>query len=67
MIYFDPDVLINYLIEQDKEKNAQAVGLYNHASEKGEFFCSLLCLQETSAGVCTRMIFGKKGWISKYK
>ena len=38
MIYFDTDVLINYLIEQDKEKNAQAVGLYNHASEKGEFF-----------------------------
>ena len=57
MIYFDTDVLINYLIEQDKEKNAQAVGLYNHASEKGEFFCSLLCLQET-AFVLSRLNVG---------
>lgn len=48
MIYFDTDVLINYLVEQDKVKNTQAIDLYQYATEEGLFFCSLLCLQETA-------------------
>jgi predicted nucleic acid-binding protein len=48
MIYFDTDVLVNYLIRQDAAKNQQAVQLYQSASDEGIFFCSLLCLQETA-------------------
>lgn len=48
MIYFDTDVIINYLVEQDLAKNRQANQLLQNASENGSFFCSLLCLQETS-------------------
>lgn len=40
--------MINYLIEQDSAKNQQAIELYRQASQKGLFFCSLLCLQELS-------------------
>ncbi|WP_138992792.1 type II toxin-antitoxin system VapC family toxin [Larkinella sp. C7] len=48
MIYFDTDVLINYLVEQDSAKNQQAIQLYQNASKEGLFFCSLLCLQESA-------------------
>ncbi|GAB3896262.1 hypothetical protein GCM10028803_13660 [Larkinella knui] len=48
MIYFDTDVLINYLIEQDSVKNQKAIQLYQEASKNGVFFCSLLCLQEAA-------------------
>ncbi|RRA99096.1 type II toxin-antitoxin system VapC family toxin [Larkinella rosea] len=48
MIYFDTDVLINYLIEQDFAKNQKAIQLYQEASKTSLFFCSLLCLQETA-------------------
>lgn len=48
MIYFDTDVLINYLVEQESAKNQKAIQLYQEASKKGLFFCSLLCLQEAA-------------------
>jgi len=48
MIYFDTDVLINYLVIQDVKKNQESVSLYKNASKNGLFFCSLLCLQETT-------------------
>ena len=48
MIYFDTDVLINYLIEQDPKKHQLAIDRYYDAARKGVFFCSLLCLQEVS-------------------
>lgn len=48
MIYFDTDVLINYFIEQDLNKNQQAVRLFQEATKDGQFFCSLLCMQELS-------------------
>jgi predicted nucleic acid-binding protein len=54
MIYFDTDVLINYLVIQDTAKNRQAIDLFERISEEGLFFCSLLCLQE-SAYVLSRL------------
>lgn len=48
MIYFDSDVLINYLVIQDKDKYATAKELYEKATREGQFFISLLSLQETS-------------------
>lgn len=48
MIYFDTDVLINFLIEQDPAKNQRSIQLYDEASKNGAFFCSLLGLQEAA-------------------
>lgn len=48
MIYFDTDVLINFLISQDSQKHQQANALYHAATDAGRFFISLLCLQETA-------------------
>lgn len=48
MIYFDTDVIINYLVEQDSAKNRQANQLFHDATKSGLFFCSLLCLQESA-------------------
>ncbi|MCF0057237.1 type II toxin-antitoxin system VapC family toxin [Dyadobacter sp. CY356] len=46
MIYFDADVLIHFLLPQDVVKHKQANHLYQSATEKNQFFISLLCLQE---------------------
>ncbi len=48
MIYFDTDVLVNYLVKQDEDKHEQSIELYQNASSARTFFCSLLCLQETA-------------------
>ena len=48
MIYFDTDVLIHYLIEQDSAKHQQAIRLYQEVSENEQFFISFLCLQEVA-------------------
>ena len=48
MIYFDTDVLIHYLVEQDSDKHLQAIRLFEQASENGLFFLSLLCLEEAA-------------------
>jgi predicted nucleic acid-binding protein len=48
MIYFDTDVIIHYLVEQDSVKHYQANRLFQDASKKRNFFCSLLCLQEAA-------------------
>lgn len=48
MIYFDTDVLINYLIVQDETKNKTAIQHYLAASADNTFFCSLLCIQEAA-------------------
>lgn len=48
MIYFDTDVLINYLIVQDESKNKTAIQYYQAASADNTFFCSLLCIQEAA-------------------
>lgn len=48
MIYFDTDVLIHFLIPQEPDKHQQANALYEAAAQKGRFFVSLLCLQETA-------------------
>ena len=37
MIYFDTDVLVHYLIEQDKKKHILAKKLYEKAAQKGTF------------------------------
>lgn len=46
MIYFDTDVIVNYLINQDGEKQDLAVKAFETASTKEECFISLLTLQE---------------------
>ncbi|MEO6684380.1 MAG: PIN domain-containing protein [Dyadobacter sp.] len=48
MIYFDTDVIINYLVEQESTKHRHAIQLVQDASKSGLFFCSLLCLQESA-------------------
>jgi predicted nucleic acid-binding protein len=48
MIYFDSDVLINYLIVQDEAKHELATKLYQQAAKNQAFFISLLSLQEVS-------------------
>jgi predicted nucleic acid-binding protein len=48
MIYFDSDVLINYLIVQDDAKHKLATQLYQQATQNQSFFISLLSLQEIS-------------------
>jgi predicted nucleic acid-binding protein len=48
MIYFDTDVLIHYLVEQDSAKHLQAIQLFEQTSENGLFFLSLLCLEEAA-------------------
>ncbi|MCE7063667.1 type II toxin-antitoxin system VapC family toxin [Dyadobacter sp. CY326] len=48
MIYFDSDVLINYLVVQDLAKHELATSLYQKASRDQRFFISLLSLQEVS-------------------
>lgn len=46
MIYFDTDVLINLIVPQDKSKHLLARTIYLAATDKHQFFISLLCLQE---------------------
>jgi predicted nucleic acid-binding protein len=48
MIYFDSDVLINYLVVQDETKHQLATSLYQKATREQRFFISLLSLQEVS-------------------
>ncbi len=48
MIYFDSDILVNYFVIQDPQKHLQSVELCQKAISTGNFFCSLLLLQETS-------------------
>ncbi len=48
MIYFDSDVLVNYFVEQDLQKNKEAIELYRKSSSEELFFCSVLSLQETA-------------------
>ena len=48
MIYFDTDVIIHYLVDQDSVKHHQANQLFQDASKNQNFFCSLLCLQEAA-------------------
>jgi predicted nucleic acid-binding protein len=44
--YFDTNVLINYLVEQDTEKQLQAKRLYAESAANQTFFITLLSLQE---------------------
>lgn len=48
MQYFDTDVLIHYLINQDSLKHQQAQQLYHQAATNQTFLISLLSLQELS-------------------
>ncbi|MCF2502237.1 type II toxin-antitoxin system VapC family toxin [Dyadobacter sp. CY107] len=48
MIYFDSDVLINYLVVQDEAKHELATNLYKQAAQNQSFFISMLSLQEVS-------------------
>ena len=48
MIYFDTDILVHYLVEQNKSKHALAKKLYEKAARNETFFISLLSLQETA-------------------
>lgn len=48
MIYFDSDILVNYFVIQDPQKHLQSVELCQSSINTGNFFCSLLLLQETS-------------------
>nr|WP_293838143.1 PIN domain-containing protein [uncultured Arsenicibacter sp.] len=48
MIYFDTDVLIHFLVNQDVDKHQLANELYQQAAQQERFFVSLLCLQETA-------------------
>ncbi len=45
MRYFDTDVLVNYLVEQDTEKQLQAKKLYAESAANQTFFIILLSLQ----------------------
>ena len=47
MIYFDTDVLVHYILNQDKKKHLLAKKLYEKATLNGTFFVSFLTLQET--------------------
>lgn len=46
MIYFDTDVLVNFVIRQDDQKHKEAQKTIFEAISKGEFCISLLTLQE---------------------
>lgn len=46
MIYFDTDILVHYLINQDKTKHALSTKLFNKAFGNNKAFFSLLSLQE---------------------
>jgi predicted nucleic acid-binding protein len=48
MIYFDTDILVHYLVEQDRKKHYLANKLYEKATRNEAFFISLLTLQETA-------------------
>lgn len=48
MIYFDTDVLIHLLIEQDAAKHQSAIDLYQAAVDHQRFFISQLCILETA-------------------
>ncbi len=48
MIYFDTDVLVNFFVEQSREKHDLAGRIYENASKKGSVFMSFLVLQELS-------------------
>ena len=48
MIYFDSDVLINYLVLQDQKKHDLATELYRRATRDQKFFISFLSLQEVA-------------------
>lgn len=51
MIYFDSDVLFNYLVIQDITKHHQARSLINGAIESGSFGISTLVIQEVAYGM----------------
>ena len=51
MIYFDSDVLFNYLVVQDTTKHQQARKLINEAIENGQFGISTLVIQEVAYGM----------------
>ena len=48
MIYFDTDLLVHYLVKQDKPKHLLATKLYEKTTRNKTFFVSLLTLQETA-------------------
>jgi predicted nucleic acid-binding protein len=48
MIYFDTDVLIHYLVNQDRKKHHFVNKLYEKTNADKTFFVSLLTLQETA-------------------
>lgn len=56
MIYFDSDVLFNYLVIQDADKHKQAKQLILDAIEKGSFVISTLVIQEVGYGMARQEI-----------
>ncbi|MDR6564574.1 MULTISPECIES: type II toxin-antitoxin system VapC family toxin [unclassified Arcicella] len=48
MLYFDTDVLINYLFNQNQLSHSKAIAVYEQAIKEKVFFTSLLTLQELS-------------------
>lgn len=56
MIYFDSDVLFNYLVIQDVDKHKLAKKLVIDAIEKGSFVISTLVIQEVGYGMARQEI-----------
>ena len=48
MTYYDTDVLIHYFVNYEATKHLQAKQLVKQAVDDKTFYCSLLCVQETS-------------------
>lgn len=48
MTYYDTDVLIHYFVNYEATKHLQAKQLVRQAVDNETFYCSLLCVQETS-------------------
>lgn len=48
MVYLDTDVLVNFLVEQDRDKHKLAGRIYERVSRDGSIFMSFLVLQEAS-------------------
>ena len=48
MLYLDTDVLVNFFIQQNKDKHDLAGRIFEQASAQGSIFVSFLVLQELS-------------------
>lgn len=46
MLYFDTDVLVHFVVNQDSAKHQKATELIRNAAEQGTFFVSYLSLHE---------------------